>query len=250
LTAYNKTVANNLWPFSNAASNISLWGTELWGTGYWGFEPTKPAFTMNHFMVANGPTFTSANGSRSLTHYMVANGPTFTSANSQKNPTHVMSVGGPAFTSANSQKNPGKVISETVSPTSANLSFSMIHYMAADGPALTSANSSRSLTHYMVADGLALTSANAAIDFVHYMVSDSFQITSDTIKLMDISVSESFTVAGNNSSETLQDDRGFFLVEGSTSNFESRSLSVYTEPSEGDAPWTDGSDAGTTWGDV
>jgi len=96
MTAYSQTVRNNLWPFSNAGTNISLWGTELWG-GYWGYEPTKPAYDIVHVAVASGPILSSAQGAFNVVHVMAASGPVLSSAKGAFNIVHYMTADGPVL---------------------------------------------------------------------------------------------------------------------------------------------------------
>lgn len=119
MTAYSQTVRNNLWPFSNAGANVSLWGTEKWGTGnYWGYEPTKPAYDVVHVAAASGPVLSSAKGPFNVVHYMEASGPVLSSAK-----------GG----------------------------FSVVHVVTADGPTLSDLTA-KLWTFVVAADGIALTS--------------------------------------------------------------------------------------------
>jgi hypothetical protein len=96
MTAYSQTVRNNLWPFSNAGANISLWGTELWG-GYWGYEPTKPGYDIRHVMAASGPVLSSAKGAFNIVHVMAASGPVLSSAKGAFYIVHYMTADGPVL---------------------------------------------------------------------------------------------------------------------------------------------------------
>ena len=99
MTAYSQTVRNNLWPFSNAGTNISLWGTEKWGAGYyWGYEPTKPAYDIRHVMAASGPVLSSAQAPFNVVHVVAASGPVLSSAQGAFDVVHYVTADGPTLT--------------------------------------------------------------------------------------------------------------------------------------------------------